>query len=589
MTQGEPLKKTIDGAEHTVTLQDVSEIASDGTGKCGITVDGTTMWIDKGSTEIINGVQVGVTDAITVHSAAKDTDVCQVNIGASKVTIENGQRVKVNDVEVEGSKGYISAQNPSGSNAGWGGLSITYYSSGKKEYLKEGTTFADPVLGNFQFDFAGMTKVTEDVSYTGGSSPQLSFLNYDGKTIDIPWRVVDTTSGAVTLGHAVLGDDVTDRMLIGGDVYKCGTTPSACEGTRILYVTSGHVAHILELSSVNTDVTPNTVSFNDVTYGTEYNSKQFTPGTSTGVTLGSLGGLTMGITADGNMSVTAAAAGGPAMGASPTMFTKYKSIISLQQALDYNFGNTALTLAIQDFVAPAFSVTEPTTDTLAGSGVPNPGKWILNATYSSTDRDFNWNTPLFKGGAWNVTGLSKDHDTYDTRFSASEWGTIVQYDTSSNGNGDGKLSIPEDQAYGNGFVDKVGAVVTTATGGGYSSVPQQIQVSAAKKDTDIEDVAAQNLIVVGGPCANSVASRLMGITDPTACAAKFKEGEAIIQLFSQSNGNVAVLVAGMTALDTQRASKVLANYKDYAKYLTGTEVKVMGTTLSDITVSAVTP
>ena len=48
-----------------------------------------------------------------------------------------------------------------------------------------------------------------------------------------------------------------------------------------------------------------------------------------------------------------------------------------------------------------------------------------------------------------------------------------------------------------------------------------------------------------------------------------------------------MVIAGWTAEDTQRASRVLANYEDYA--LSGMEVEVTGTSLSDISVGAPSP
>ena len=59
----------------------------------------------------------------------------------------------------------------------------------------------------------------------------------------------------------------------------------------------------------------------------------------------------------------------------------------------------------------------------------------------------------------------------------------------------------------------------------------------------------------------------------------------MIKVKDTGTGNVAMLVAGATALDTRRASRVLANYGDYA--LSGSEVEVTGTSLSDISVSKV--
>ena len=42
----------------------------------------------------------------------------------------------------------------------------------------------------------------------------------------------------------------------------------------------------------------------------------------------------------------------------------------------------------------------------------------------------------------------------------------------------------------------------------------------------------------------------------------------------------------MASMDTRRATRVVANYKDYA--LSGDEVEVTGTSLTDISVKAVT-
>ena len=76
--------------------------------------------------------------------------------------------------------------------------------------------------------------------------------------------------------------------------------------------------------------------------------------------------------------------------------------------------------------------------------------------------------------------------------------------------------------------------------------------------------------------------------DPQPCSKDFTEGEAWLKLY-ENNGNVALLVAGFSALDTRRASRVVANYKQYAGKLKGKEVVVSGTTLTDITVAAPAP
>jgi malate/lactate dehydrogenase len=115
-----------------------------------------------------------------------------------------------------------------------------------------------------------------------------------------------------------------------------------------------------------------------------------------------------------------------------------------------------------------------------------------------------------------------------------------------------------------------------------------IPVGTAKLASEVSNVASQNMIVVGGPCANSVAATLMNRAQSwPACGEGFEEGKAIIKLYENGN-RVAMLVAGATALDTRRASRVLADHTAYS--LSGMEMQVVGTstTFSDTVVSAVT-
>lgn len=79
LEQGTPITRIVGGEEHEVELIDVNENED----KCGVMVDSTLQWVDKGSSKKVNGVEIGVTDAIVVHSDTKDTDVCEVNLGAT--------------------------------------------------------------------------------------------------------------------------------------------------------------------------------------------------------------------------------------------------------------------------------------------------------------------------------------------------------------------------------------------------------------------------------------------------------------------------------------------------------------------------
>jgi hypothetical protein len=77
-------------------------------------------------------------------------------------------------------------------------------------------------------------------------------------------------------------------------------------------------------------------------------------------------------------------------------------------------------------------------------------------------------------------------------------------------------------------------------------------------DVDAPQLGTQPMIVVGGPCANSVAAALLGYPQP--CNEGFQVGKARIQYFPESK---ALLIAGFDAQETLAASYVLADYKDY--------------------------
>jgi len=109
------------------------------------------------------------------------------------------------------------------------------------------------------------------------------------------------------------------------------------------------------------------------------------------------------------------------------------------------------------------------------------------------------------------------------------------------------------------------------------------RLEGAILDTEVESLESMNSIVVGGPCINSAAARLMGW--PENCLEGFELGKGIIKMYEFGNGNYALLAAGTTALDTRRVTTVLANYNDYA--LSGTEMIITGVSIKDVGVNSI--
>jgi hypothetical protein len=125
-----------------------------------------------------------------------------------------------------------------------------------------------------------------------------------------------------------------------------------------------------------------------------------------------------------------------------------------------------------------------------------------------------------------------------------------------------------------GAIDIVSALQTECSGK---------RLDMAKMDSEIGVLDAYNSIIVGGPCANAAAAKILNY--PENCLNGFELGKGYIKLYEWSNGNIAMLVAGTTAVDTRRTTRVLANYKDY--HLNGTSMVVSGVSLTDLTIKSV--
>lgn len=113
------------------------------------------------------------------------------------------------------------------------------------------------------------------------------------------------------------------------------------------------------------------------------------------------------------------------------------------------------------------------------------------------------------------------------------------------------------------------------------------RVDVARFDTEVlqqdPKLSLNSYIIVGGPCINAVAARLMNY--PANCMEGFDVGKAVIRMYGLDNNNTAMLVAGATAMDTKRATFVVSNYNQYA--LEGEEMIVSKVNLKDVSVNPI--
>jgi hypothetical protein len=214
--------------------------------------------------------------------------------------------------------------------------------------------------------------------------------------------------------------------------------------------------------------------------------------------------------------------------------------------------------------------------------------WNVDADGTEVDLDVassGYTGPLANetAGASDATEFQfqslEDDDDYTVGM--TDFGVLIkEYDPSgSDEPNELHLSVPEEQVYAKVFVT-LGSATLAQGSAGTSVQLNPIAVGLAVLDVNAPAVGSENLIVVGGPCANTVAAELLG--NPAVCAEGFEPGKAVIQAWDKGD-TVAILVAGYESMETQGASKVLASYEDYS--LSGAEVEVVVADLNSISIS----
>ena len=151
---------------------------------------------------------------------------------------------------------------------------------------------------------------------------------------------------------------------------------------------------------------------------------------------------------------------------------------------------------------------------------------------------------------------------------------IIVANPESQGNADQvSLQIPRNLIEANIVIKGKGASAVSGDGVPVRSVATPTPPAL---DSEVSNLAASNVILVGGSCVNTKTAQVLGLTFP-ACGTSsgLSDGDAVIQLVDNGE-NVALVVQGWNADDTRRAGNVLRNYAQYSDDLTGAKVMVEG-------------
>ena len=515
---------------HTVTVVDVNN----GEDMCGINVDGVTQWVDEGDTEDFGDLSVGVLEVIAVNTKDYDADTCELSLGSSEILLEHGEEVVVNEEKLEGSEVTFTAD---GSND-WTGFTINY-DAGQEDtginiddlYLTVGEAWTDPVFGNWKVLFEGVTGDFEEFEFdvSGDDDAEFTFMNNDGEEVEIMWHYEGSTH--------YLGSDTDKQMLQAGDSGNADI-----EDWYLLYSTPGGEVHVLQIDAM--DCANSDITIDDITYDKDAIADEaaFTcDETLQTVDLGSLGEIKLSF----NTSLNYVYDDGPGNG-------------SIESFYEGTFAFNENSVVFTEKAGDEMAVSSPR----------------FNLTYDSSD---GLELSVVSGSDFGPEDNDNDDDS--SSWYATEKGTLVEIDEDSKWL---KVQHPEEDVFGNVFVAPLSATAFGGVAGGTTSDQvNPFSVGLAVLDADAEGMS-KNMLVIGGPCANTVAAGLMG--NPEDCTEGFEEGKAMLKFFDR-NGKDALLVAGYSAEDTMGASRVLADFEDYD--MSGDEVEVVVTSLDQISISTV--
>ena len=579
ITQGEEITHTVEGTEHTIRMVQITDEADPA---CGLEIDGSLQWLDQGETYTVGDLTVGVHDVRPIRTADYTSDICKISLGSQELVLSHGDEVEREGSDIEGSQAYLQRDSQVDRRAmQWGGLTIQWTPEDQTYLPFEGgiddRQLIDPVFGNFRYVTSNAVSVTENIGFDMGSRyGDMTFKNSGGVEVEVPFVRVgdsvypgdsDDADELVYFSNSPAFGDASNQCVFQGDAIDPNI--DACEGARWLVSINGE-AHMIELDNIDVEIDEDQdpdeytyeLELEDITYGRS-TTTSFTVSDDDGVGDGRVympgfGNIYVDVSFD-----SVAEEGHIEFHTEPVT------------EIETEFG---MELAQFDYDGEDFTIQWLEGDDPENSGSPlGPDAAYITTSIMSDGSDLEI-SPAFTNFADPVQ-LSPDDDDIDVY--ASTRGTVAEYDTDDNQ--DMTIKYPANDVYGEVYISPTEAGVSEIVVGEncYTETEvNKIPSTATKLDTEVdgvsEGVVPQNMITVGGPCANQVTAALMG--NPEDCEEGFEDDMALLRLVEDGN-NIALIVAGGLGKDTRIASTVLQHHEDYLDELQGTELEL--TTISE--------
>lgn len=605
--EGETKTYTIDGVDYEVTAIFISDAVTETT---KFSVNGEiTKELSESETDVLaGGMEIGVRSILTNQREG----IVEFYLGANKVILRDTdynddtfyQGVEIAGEDIEDARVKIKASNISSTKYAINSIyyqlkadaktgSDIYVPSGHgiKEYMDESGGMLNP---NWDIKYEGLTDVETTplmVENSGDEAYYLVFTNTEGLEYNIPF--VDN-SATMKLGDEDYELWFTETNVTNYPAYKIAENDYFIVNDRN---DDQGITHVLQYEGIDTG--NKKILLSDLAGGTKEvsytaTSANLTTGGNTtantsclGTAYGDLvvGGATYRVYVCGSeddslaykLSVDHNGDGSVTNLASVNITTWGGAVLSTnlsnaEKAVSAPNGGLALTVTIQDQLFDESGPYRSDTGALVAGDMSNTID-IAEGSSNTVDLSVTSN---------NYVTLKNDPKNSDYKYALSPYGDFWTYynPAGSNEADSVKIDMPKQQRGVQVFV--TAGVVTSSkvgSGGGEAFIINKASTGIAVLDKDVT-LGRGNLIVVGGPCVNTIAQELMG--DPETCSEGFSAGKAVIKLYEPKN---ALLVAGYGWQDTLGAAYVLADYDQYD--LSGIEMEVTVADLDTITVSKV--
>jgi hypothetical protein len=617
LEEGQTKTYSIEGKDYEVTALIIDDTTSTASVKLKINGEVTRKLLEDQTDKLSDGLEVGIRNLLGNEAGDVTQDLVEFYLGVDEIIITDTDIVRSGggsldvrdesisdaDVEIVGTDDNTKVKI-SKIRIRLAADDDIYIGEGKgaQEQLDDPEGF---FTGNFDLEFHGISVGEASkihLNNAGDRQYKLSFSNRDGTEYDFPLVSI------ISSGENRMGDDSGRRDLIfsenqSGHNLALLAYPIEDEDTFIvndnkaLGVRQTGFTHVLQYK--DQDSTNNVLKFKDKGTGDNIEVSYTTVGATSDAQI-IIGGkefkvLLSADTDDANITVDLDGDGSVQAGDTPFIVTKGGVYMNLTTNGSCFVACTTGNIMNISLFADSDDIDDGSEEEVLVVPITvssSPELDIGTVDYFAVDLKSGSARIASLSGYANhfQSGLHKVGST-DDRQERTTYGILVEQLVDTNGPDELTFSVPDGQAEALVFFTANAPAITKTSTEGGSAVSAQvtpIALGTAKLASEVSDVKGQNAIVVGGPCVNTAAATLLG--NPSDCTSGFNEGKATVKLWEHTNGNVAMLIAGFSALDTRRAARVVAEGTKLVDLDDGVmEVEVAGTTLTEATVSVPAP